>query len=80
MTPDADLYKPATEYAAELVRRIGKSQTWIAKRLGVSDRRIRYILNGSRVVNGETVDVRMSYCEQFALECLAKAIEEAAKI
>lgn len=77
MTPNADNYNPSTEYAKDLIEKIGKSQVWIAKRLGVSDRRIRYIVNGSRIVNGETVDVRMSYTEQFALEALAKAAEAA---
>ena len=80
MTPNADNYNPSTDYAAQLVERIGKSQTWIAKRLGVSDRRIRYILNGSRIVNGKAVDVRMSYAEQFALECLADAVAQAAQL
>jgi hypothetical protein len=80
MIPNADNYNPSTEYAAQLVADIGRSQTWIAKRLGVSDRRVRYILNGSRIVNGEPTRVAMSYTEQFALECLAEAVKAAANL
>lgn len=80
MTPNADNYNPSTEYAKELIEKIGKSQVWIAKRLGVSDRRIRYIVNGSRIVNGETIDVKMSYTEQFAMECLAEAVRQASEL
>jgi len=46
----------------------------------VSDRRVRYILNGSRIVNGEPTPVAMSYTEQFALECLAEAVKAAANL
>lgn len=77
MLPNAELYKPETAYAHELVERIGQSQTWISKRLGVTDRRVRYILKGSRIVNGAETEVHMTYCEQFALECLAAGAEQA---
>lgn len=80
MTPNAEQYKPDTAYAQQLVERIGKSQTWISKRLGVTDRRVRYILKGSRIVNGAETAVHMTYCEQFALECLAAAVEGAADL
>jgi hypothetical protein len=71
MTPNAELYNPSTEYADKLVTRIGQTPTWIAKRIGVTDRRIRYILDGSRTVKGVTSPIQMTYTEQFALECLA---------
>lgn len=80
MIPNAENYNGATEYAQSLVERIGKPQTWIAKRLGVSDRRVRYILKGSRIVNGVETEVRMTYTEQFTLECLVAAVEAAALI
>ncbi|UZJ58571.1 hypothetical protein OKW98_18515 [Pseudomonas sp. KU26590] len=78
MIPNAENYNGDTKNAQQLIERIGKSQTWIAKRLGVSDRRIRYIIKGSRIVNGVDTDVRMTYTEQFTLECLAVAVESAA--
>lgn len=80
MIPNAETYNGATEYAQSLIERIGKSQTWIAKRIGISDRRVRYILKGSRIVNGIETEVRMIYTEQFALECLADAVERAATL
>ncbi|AXE31622.1 hypothetical protein DK842_17985 [Chromobacterium phragmitis] len=83
MTPNAANYNPAHEYALQLIERItstGKSQKWIADRLGVTDRRIRYIVAGRRIVNGAPQDVRLSYCEQFALECLIAAIEAAQQL
>ncbi|WP_448120068.1 hypothetical protein [Pseudomonas veronii] len=80
MIPNAENYNGATEYAHQLIERIGKSQTWVAKRLGVSDRRVRYILKGSRIVNGAETEVHMTYTEQFTLECLAVAVESAADL
>jgi hypothetical protein len=71
MTPNAEFYKPTTEYADKLVTRIGQTPAWIAKRIGVTDKRIRYILDGSRTVKGVTTEIQMTYPEQFALECLA---------
>ncbi|MDB5984224.1 MAG: hypothetical protein JWQ69_5239 [Pseudomonas sp.] len=71
MTPNAEFYKPTTEYADKLVTRIGQTPAWIAKRIGVTDKRIRYILDGSRTVKGVTTEILMTYPEQFALECLA---------
>jgi hypothetical protein len=70
MIPNAELYNPSTEYADKLVTRIGQTPAWIAKRIGVTDRRIRYILDGSRTVKGVTSPIQMTYTEQFALECL----------
>jgi hypothetical protein len=77
-TPDARKYNPDPANARALIERIqavGKSQRWIADRLGVGDRRIRYLIAGERIVNGQTLEVKMSYAEQFALECLADAAE-----
>ena len=70
MTPNAELYNPSTDYADKLVTRIGQTPGWIAKRIGVTDRRIRYILDGSRTVKGVTTAIEMTYPEKFALECL----------
>lgn len=52
MTPNAELYNPSTEYADKLISRIGQTPSWIAKRIGVTDKRIRYILDGERTVKG----------------------------
>lgn len=71
MTPNAEHYNPSTDYADKLVSRIGQTPAWIAKRIGVTDKRIRYILDGSRTVKGVTTEIQMTYPEQFALECLA---------
>lgn len=71
MIPNAELYNPSTEYADKLISRIGQTPAWIAKRIGVTDKRIRYILEGERTVKGETTPIQMTYTEQFALECLA---------
>jgi hypothetical protein len=78
MTPDSRKYNAAPENARALIERIqavGKSQRWIAERIGVSDRRIRYLIAGERIANGQTLAVEMSYTEQFALEALAEAAE-----
>lgn len=80
MIPNADNYKPSTEYARELIERIGKTQEWIARRLGVTSRRVRYIAHGVRITNGVPGPIYMSYTEQFTLECLAAAIESAADL
>ena len=74
MTPNAELYNPSTEYADKLISRIGQTPSWIAKRIGVTDKRIRYILEGERTVKGETTPIQMTYTEQFALECLAAEV------
>ncbi|CAE6868667.1 hypothetical protein R69658_08016 [Paraburkholderia aspalathi] len=81
MTPDARKYNPDPAHARTLIERIqatGKPQRWIAEGLGISERRVRYLIAGSRIVNGETLAVAMSYTEQLALECLADAAEVAA--
>jgi hypothetical protein len=79
MTPNAEFYKPTTEYADKLISQIGQTPSWIAKRIGVTDKRIRYILDGERTVKGETTPIQMTYTEQFALECLAAAAKASKK-
>lgn len=71
MTPNAERYNPSIDYADKLISQIGQTPWWIAKRIGVTDKRIRYILEGERTVKGETTPIQMTYTEQFALECLA---------
>jgi DNA-binding transcriptional regulator LsrR (DeoR family) len=75
MTPDARNHREAPELVRQLVERIGKSQRWIAERVGISERRLRYLIAGTRDVEGKKVDVTTTYPEQFALECLAQAAE-----
>ncbi len=79
MTPNAEYYKPTAEYADKLISQIGQTPSWIAKRIGVTDKRIRYILDGERTVKGETTPIQMTYPEQFALECLAAAAKASKK-
>jgi len=79
MTPNAEFYKPTPEYADKLISQIGQTPSWIAKRIGVTDKRIRYILDGERTVKGETTPIKMTYTEQFALECLAAAAKASKK-
>ncbi|TCG09348.1 hypothetical protein BZM27_05980 [Paraburkholderia steynii] len=75
MTPNSDNHDPRAETVRKLVERIGKSQFWIATTIGISERRLRYLIAGSREVDGKTTDVEMTYPEQFALESLAQAAE-----
>ena len=79
MPPNAEFYKPTPEYADKLISQIGQTPSWIAKRIGVTDKRIRYILDGERTVKGETTPIQMTYTEQFALECLAAAAKASKK-
>lgn len=79
MTPDSDNHAPKPETVRALVERIGKSQHWIATTIGISERRLRYLIAGSREVEGKTVEVLVTYPEQFALECLALAAEVTSK-
>lgn len=75
MTPDAKNHNATPEYARELFARIGKPQVWVAARIGVGERRIRYVLAGTRDMDGKPVAVSLTYPEQFALEQLAIAAE-----
>lgn len=80
MTPNCPKnFSPTPEQARDLVARIGKSQRWIAERLGIGERHLRYLLNGTREVNGKTLPVLMTYLEQYALEALALAAETMAQ-
>lgn len=79
MTPDSDNHVPKPETVRALVERIGKSQFWIAATIGISERRLRYLIAGSREVDGKTVEVLVTYPEQFALECLALSAEVMSK-
>jgi hypothetical protein len=58
-----------------LLERISKSQRWISERTGISERRLRYLAAGGRLVSGEFTPTSMSYIEQFALESLARCAE-----
>jgi hypothetical protein len=80
MTPDARKHTPNPEVARALYERIGKSQKWIAERIGISERRFRYLIAGSREVEGKTVAVLLTYPEQFALECLADSMTAATEL
>ncbi|WP_300727714.1 hypothetical protein [Pseudomonas sp.] len=71
MYPNAERYNPDTEYANKLVDRIGQTPGWIAQRIGATEKRMRYILAGSRTIKGDTTEIFMTYAEQFCLECLA---------
>ncbi len=76
MTPNCPKnFESTPEIARALAERIGKSQRWIAERIGISERRVRYLIAGSRDVEGKQVAVTLTYTEQFALECLASAAE-----
>ena len=73
MVPNAHtLHQPTAAYMAELMRRIGKPQTWVAERTGISRRRIQYLLVGQKTFAGETKPVLLTYPEQFILETLAE--------
>lgn len=71
MFPNAERYNHSTEYANKLVDRIGQTPAWIAQRIGVTEKRMRYILAGVRTIKGDSTEILMSYAEQFCLECLA---------
>jgi plasmid maintenance system antidote protein VapI len=76
MTPNCPKnFAPPADAVRALVARIGKSQRWIAERIGISERRLRYLIAGTRDVEGKQVAVTLSYPEEFALECLADAAE-----
>lgn len=64
MTPDAQHHRPDPDYLRSLVERSGLSQREAARRLGLTDRAMRYYLSA-------TDEVRAPYVVQFALEALA---------
>ena len=71
MRPDPDTLDQSPEYFRELVERIGRGTVWISRNSGISRRRLLYLSKGERTVGGIVQPVRMTYCEQFCLECLA---------
>lgn len=82
MYPNAERYNPDTEYANKLVDRIGQTPAWIALRIGITEKRMRYILTGARTIKGDSTEIFMTYAEQFCMECLAveaKAAKDRAK-
>lgn len=63
MIPDSQSAPPPTpQYIADLIRKTGKSASWCARRIGVTDRYLRKLTAG---------DATASYPVQFALESLA---------
>jgi hypothetical protein len=73
MIPNARNLKTDPMEFAILRDQIGKPQHWVATRSGISKRRIQYLAAGERLSGEVMVPVRMSYPEQFVLECLAEA-------
>ena len=69
MIPDAETAAdPTPAYIRDLIRRTSKSSAWCARRIGVGERYLRHLTDGTRVC---------SYAVQFALESLADEIERA---
>lgn len=67
MTPDASKHDPRQEYLRALLQQAGLSQRAAARRIGISDRVMRYYLAD------ESAGYRPApYPVQFALEALAK--------
>lgn len=67
MTPDASKHDPRPEYLRSLLRQAGVSQREAARRLGISERVMRYYLAD------ESADHRPApYPVQFAIEALAQ--------
>lgn len=68
MIPDASKRNPSPEYLRALLERAGLSQREAARRIGVSERMMRYYLAP------QSADYRPApYVVQFALESLAPA-------
>lgn len=63
MTPDATRHDPRPDYLRALLVEAGLSQREAARRIGVSERVMRYYLSGERDA---------PYPVQFALECLSQ--------
>ena len=62
MKPDPKTYDPDPAYLRGLVERSGLSQRECARRIGLSDRAMRYYLSGER---------KPMYAVQYLLEALA---------
>lgn len=68
MIPDATKHNPSPEYLRALLARAGISQREAARRIGVSERVMRYYLAP------ESADYRPApYVVQFALESLPRS-------
>lgn len=72
MRPDSSRHTPSTAAVRALVHQCqeahGLSQAGVAARIGISSRRLEYLLSGRRGAKRVT----MTYPEQFALEALAR--------
>lgn len=66
MKPDSNLHNPNAAYLRALISRTGLSQQAIARRIGVSPRRMRAYLSAN-------AGAPAPYLVQFALEALAAA-------
>lgn len=68
MRPDAARHDPRPEYLRALLQRAGMSQREAARRIGISERVMRYYLSDV------AADYRQApYVVQFALESLAQS-------
>jgi len=68
MTPDATKHNPSPDYLRALLDRAGVSQREAARRIGLSERVMRYYLAP------ESADYRPApYVVQFALESLSRS-------
>ena len=77
MKPDRTRHIQPSESAAYmrvLMDRIGKPQTWVAEKTGISRRRIQYLLAGHKVFEGELQSVCLTYPEQYILESLGELL------
>lgn len=68
MTPDASRHDPRPEYLRALLDRAGVSQREAARRIGISERVMRYYLTPE---GGGAESRAAPYPVQFALEALA---------
>lgn len=67
MKPDASRHDPRPEYIRALIERAGLSQREAARRIGVSERMMRYY-----VADGDADHRDAPYIVQYALEGLAR--------
>lgn len=72
---NANKHTPTHRAFMDLYGRIGMTQRELAERTGICERRIRYLVAGKRDTPTKAYPARMTYVEQFGLECLAVAIE-----
>ena len=69
MKPDASLHNPSPDYLRALLERAGLSQREAARRIGVSERMMRYYL-----ADGSADHRPAPYPVQFAIEALAASV------